>query len=239
MFLAIVVVSSSMNRWISVDSPWASRVTLPSGSLRRYVEVMAGLVLLVTVLQPLLGWLGADLAAAAAAAQARLERELAATADSQAAAAAAAAGTDWHQAALREAFAARVADTVRQGRAQSLGIDSRVEVILGAGPPGSGAGAGPPPLERVVVRLQPGSAAPGAAGGAAPGAAASPAVQIPPVRIGSSPAAPGDDRAAAAPGRQGPGPDPALAARISAWVADALAIEASRVTVIAAEEVEW
>lgn len=213
-------------------------LALPSGTLRRYVEVVVGLVVLVTVLQPVLGWLGADLRAAAATAEARLERDLAALARSAQGAGpgggraagggvdqGAAAGQAWFHQEVRRAFAARVAASVRQGLAQTLGVEAEVTVHLAEGPfsPGD-VGSDPPPLERVVVQLS-------GAGGSQPEAGRPVVVQVPVVRVDGQ--------------GGGAGPSPAVprvpdgtAARVRSWVADALGIDAGRVMVVAGEEVE-
>jgi len=224
-------------------------LALPSGSLRRYVDVVVGLVVLVTVLQPVLDWLGADLQADIAAAEVWLEQGLTGTPGAELRGPGEA---RWRQ-AVREEFAGRVAAAVRQGLARDLGIQAEVAVELAADP-ASGAGAGwdPPPLERVVVRVTGAAAGDARTGsGTAAISAAGPApVQVEPIRVrvpaaaGTPGEAPGQDPApvpaAVQPGEGTEGGaatagGASAADRIRAWVAGVLGIDPGQVTVTAEE----
>ncbi|HEX6988328.1 MAG TPA: stage III sporulation protein AF [Bacillota bacterium] len=228
-------------------------LALPAGGLRRYVEVVLGLVVLVTVLRPVLGWLGADLGAAATDANARFQRHLQAAAGSwlgtagpgsgprsmvqgpsgPSSPAGAGGGRDWFEGAVDQVFADRVAEAVRRGLADALGVDAAVEVELGEPAGGAAEPAWePPPLARVMVRVLPGGK-----GQAPPTSAAMDlepvVVRVPPVDGPSLPAA-----GAPPAGASHPGSAPDLPARIRSWVAETLGIEADRVTVVFIEEVE-
>lgn len=228
-------------------------LALPAGGLRRYVEVVLGLVVLVTVLRPVLGWLGADLGAAATDANARFQRHLQAAAGSSLGIAGpgsgprstaqgpsgpgnpagAGSGRDWFEGAVHQVFADRVAEAVRRGLAGALGVDAAVEVELGE-PVGDAAGPArePPPLARVVVRVRPGGQGqappPSAALGPEPVMVRVPPVEGPLLPAAGAPPADASLRGSAA----------GLAARIRSWVAGTLGIEADRVTVVFIEEVE-
>jgi len=214
-------------------------LALPSGALRRYVEVVVGLVVLVTVLHPILDWFGADLGAAAAAVEARLARDLGAVAAGSPYPADAA-GSARFDAALRRAFAARIEEGVRQGLAAALGIEARVEVTLGDGPAGRGAPrSDPPPLERVLVRVTgagdgpPRPGGPGVPRALPTGSGEAVRVQVPVVVLGPV-RAPG----VPAPDALDPRSAGGLPAQVRAWVAEALGIDAARVAVVFGEEVE-
>lgn len=210
-------------------------LALPQGSLRRYVEVVVGLVVLATILGPLLGWLGADLDEALAEAMMTYERavgEVAAGA-SRDAQGRAAAGMAWHQRAVTEAATRRVAAAVRDGLARELGMAGNVEVQMAA----AAAAGEPPTVERVVVRLVGGAADPEETPGT--GEAREPeGTGVAPVRVEVSPVRAVAVQAPGAAAGAAEAVSEETARRLRRWVAEALGIDPARVEVLPAEEVE-
>lgn len=144
----------------------ALEMMLPQGSLRGYVRVVMGLLVMLTVLNPLLAWRQAPVAVDPAAMPEltgeRLPSVAAAAARLRAAAAAATA---------RE-FRAGVARTAAELARQVPGVaDARAEVNTGLVP----ADGAPPPVVSVRVLVYPGTASPPLVARVAPVGTADPA----------------------------------------------------------------
>ncbi|MHB9146055.1 MAG: stage III sporulation protein AF [Symbiobacteriia bacterium] len=200
---------------------------VPAGGTKRYVQLAMGLLILLTLLQPVISvlqhtrnlvweteaaWQAPDLALSSVLAQADRIRQ----------------GSQERQVKLYqtrlEESAARQAESVLGRR--------RVTAWVSLGkPPAEG---GPPPIESIILEVGPdsvggsnggGTLAAGAAGAAGPGAASVQAIEpVQPVeiQIGAKPAAPPPEQ---------PGLDPALAHQAQRAVAELLQVTENRITV--------
>ncbi|HEY8449948.1 MAG TPA: stage III sporulation protein AF [Bacillota bacterium] len=202
-------------------------LALPQGSLRRYVDVVLGLVVLVTILSPLLGWLGTDFEATVEQAVAAYEQHLDGRPVSSGDAAAA--GQRWSQAEARRVFAERLAAAIRQGIEDELGLNVHdVEVRLE-----EDAAAHATPVVAAVRVLLERRARAGGRGGPVAGSESGDAGGVEPI----SPVAPvrvrvtGSDGAAHEEGERVAEP---TADRVRAWVAERFGLPGERVEVMAA-----
>ena len=211
-------------------------MVLPGGSLRRYVDVVLGLVILATILSPLFGWLGGDLERSIEEALAAYEEQL--TGSSVAALSSARAdGTAWRAQETRRLYQERLAAAMRRDLKEHFGLRvATVEVEL-AEADGGAEGPWSPAGVRIGLAGDVGTEAGGedGIGGEADGRVRVTVQPIEPIRIGTGGvprAAAGTTagRAAGDPaGAPGDGVDPELGLRVRRWLADRYGVPAERV----------
>lgn len=202
-------------------------MALPGGQLRRYVDVVVGLVILATILTPLFGWLGGDLESSLTDTLAGLQGawDQAPTAPASELPARA---MEWYRSETQRLFAERLAQHIHDGLEQDLAVPvRRVEVQVN----GVDTGGQPqaqsemPSLAAVTVWLEAGEENGVEAGTTAAGESSSNLVRIniDPITITPGAATSVEKPAAAAPAWQ---------ARIQRWLSERLGVTPNSLHVV-------